>query len=327
MFPSLLLYTWTTIIVCAFGYNLTIKTEKFAVEVNKTVSPNLTATEEMSVYSGIVCASWCEGSPPCCAASYNKASKQCQLYSCCEPETVPFENGIVLRKLPDQDKIIDCTDISNGSSSGVYTMYHKDGPFDVYCDVNAEGRWTIIQRRLNGAVDFYRNWQDYKLGFGNVNAEYWLGNDNLHKILSARDYKLRIDLEDWNGETRYVEYDTFFVGNEATNYVLTIGNYSGNVEDSIVFSGKENCDINGMAFSTWDVDNDNGLTDCAKDKKHAGWWYNSCTRSNLNGIYYNGGVEMKDGIYWKNWYSSDYSLKIVAMKIKSKYRRCSKSNW
>ncbi|XP_071172040.1 angiopoietin-related protein 7-like [Mytilus edulis] len=324
MILSLLFYTWTTSIVCASGYTMEIKNQKFAVEVNKKVSSSVTVLEEISIHSYIVCATWCAGSPTCCSASYNKTSKQCQSFSCCEPETVPVENGIVLQKLPDQDKLIDCTDISNGSSSGVYTMYHKDGLFDVYCDVNSDGKWTIIQRRLNGVVDFYRNWQNYKLGFGNVNAEYWLGNDNLHNILSARDYKLRIDLEDWNGNTRYVEYGTFFVGNEATNYVLTIGNYSGNVEDSIVFSGKENCDINGMAFSTWDVDNDvDDVDNCAKDKKHAGWWYNACTRANLNGIYYNGGVEMKDGIYWKNWYSSDYSLKTVTMKIKLHFRRCS----
>ncbi|CAC5395824.1 Fibrinogen-like protein A,Angiopoietin-related protein 7,Techylectin-5A,Ficolin-2,Ryncolin-1,Tenascin-R,Fibrinogen-like protein 1,Angiopoietin-1,Fibrinogen C domain-containing protein 1-A,Tenascin-N,Ryncolin-3,Tenascin,Fibroleukin,Fibrinogen C domain-containing protein 1,Fibrinogen gamma chain,Ryncolin-2,Techylectin-5B,Fibrinogen alpha chain,Fibrinogen gamma-B chain,Ficolin-1,Fibrinogen C domain-containing protein 1-B,Angiopoietin-4 [Mytilus coruscus] len=304
-----------------------IKDEKFAVEVNKQMSPNETTIGEMQVYSDIVCASLCADNPTCCTASYSKASKQCKLYSCCEPKTVPSSSGIFLRKLPDLYDILDCSDIPNGSPSGVYTIYHKDGPFDVYCDVNTDGIWTVIQRRLDGVIDFYRNWQDYKHGFGNVNSEYWLGNDHLHHILSARDYRIRIDLQDWNGGTRYVEYDIFFVGNEAINYVLTIGNYSGNVEDSIVYSGLENCKMNGMAFSTWDADNDNSSNNCAANSEHAGWWYNSCTRANLNGIYYNGGVIKHDGMYWENWYNSDYSLKKIAiMKIKPKYLRCSESN-
>jgi hypothetical protein len=33
----------------------------------------------------------------------------------------------------------------------------------------------VFQRRQNGTVDFTRNWQEYKDGFGNVNNEHWLG--------------------------------------------------------------------------------------------------------------------------------------------------------
>ncbi|CAC5416367.1 unnamed protein product [Mytilus coruscus] len=165
-----------------------IKDEKFAVEEYKQMSPNETTIGGMHVYSDIVCASLCADNPTCCTASYSKASKQYL------------------------DDIPDCSDIPNGSPSSVYTMCHKDGPFDVYCDVTTDGIWTVIQRLLDGSIDFYRNWQEYKKGFGNVNSEYWLGNDHLHHILSARDYKLRIDLQDWNGGTRYVEYDIFFVG-------------------------------------------------------------------------------------------------------------------
>ena len=101
------------------------------------------------------------------------------------------------------------------------------GAFDVFCDQKtAGGGWTVFQKRLDGSVDFYRGWNDYKRGFGNLNGEFWLGLDKIHRLTKTRN-KLRVDLEDTTGKTVYAEYDMFAVTSERTKYQLSLGTYSG----------------------------------------------------------------------------------------------------
>ena len=113
--------------------------------------------------------------------------------------------------------------------SGVYKITPDGrGAFDVYCDqTTAGGGWTVIQKRHNGSVDFYRGWADYKKGFGNLEGEFWLGLDKIHRLTQALRNKLRVDLEDWSGNTAYAEYTHFGVSNETLKYKLSLGSYSG----------------------------------------------------------------------------------------------------
>ena len=46
-------------------------------------------------------------------------------------------------------------------------------------------------------------------------------------MTSQGSYKLRIDIEDYSGNSRYAVYNLFIVGDEASQYKLDIGGYSG----------------------------------------------------------------------------------------------------
>ena len=123
-----------------------------------------------------------------------------------------------------------CAELYKSSEklSGVYTIDPDgSGTFDVFCDQKTDGGgWTVFQKRLDGSVDFYRGWTDYKRGFGNLNGEFWLGLDKIHRLTKTRN-KLRVDLEDTTGNTVYAEYDMFAVTSERTKYQLSLGAYSG----------------------------------------------------------------------------------------------------
>ena len=100
--------------------------------------------------------------------------------------------------------------------------------FDVFCDQTTEGGgWTVFQKRMDGSVDFYRYWNDYKCGFGDLCGEFWLGLDKIHRLTSDDKNVLRVDLEDFEGNTAYAEYNLFGVMSENDKYKLILGSYSG----------------------------------------------------------------------------------------------------
>jgi len=212
------------------------------------------------------------------------------------------------------ETVLDCADIkkSNSSSkSGVYniSVHAGDSSYQVYCDMEtAGGGWTVFQRRLDGSETFFRPWAEYAEGFGNAAREFWLGNDLLADLTSAQQYKLRVDLGDWSGNTRYAEYSLFRVSDSRDKYRLSrLGTYTGNADDSLAKH-------RGQKFTTYDQDNDSWPTrNCATDWRGA-WWYNACHDSNLNGEYNN--TAWGQGVNWRTWKNHAYSLRFTEMKIR-----------
>ncbi|XP_052080761.1 integrase/recombinase xerD homolog [Mytilus californianus] len=101
-------------------------------------------------------------------------------------------------------------------------------------------------------------------------------NDNIHTIVNSRSYMIRFDLEDWTGNVRYAEYETFRIGDESDNYKLTLDDYDGDAGDITSDSGTG--EIDGQQFSTADRDNANYVSifgqTCA-DQNRGAWWYTS----------------------------------------------------
>ena len=202
----------------------------------------------------------------------------------------------------------DCSFFIGKGKSGIYAINPGSRqPFKVFCDMDTTGGgWTVIQRRADGSVDFYRNWVDYKLGFGSVDNEFWLGNEKIHRLTKHKNMMIRFDLEDVVGNKAYAEYRTFYIEGERANYKLHVGSYSGTAGDS--FSRHS-----GMQFST----KDRGASSGCALSLHGAWWYIGCHLSNLNGKYLNGPHKSyADGVNWHHFKGYYNSLKKTEMKVK-----------
>ncbi|XP_023931774.1 ryncolin-1-like [Lingula anatina] len=187
----------------------------------------------------------------------------------------------------------------------VQTIYLGDDldPITVICQ---EG-WTLIQHKTDeGGVDFDRNWDEYKTGFGNVkeDGDFWLGNDIIHQLTKHQDYKIHIDMISHDFTWYFAEYKNFSIGTEEDNYKLRVGKFHGSLPDALNINNMQYVS-NGQAFTTKDHDNDGWAGGNNANAYGGGWWYNYGTNAPLNGwsMWYQG---KKDPIY----------LKRVTMKIR-----------
>ena len=97
--------------------------------------------------------------------------------------------------------------------------------------MTAGGGWLVIQRRIDGSVDFNRYWSEYEEGFGNLpdndkhtTGEFWIGLRSLHCLTSQGQSELCID---YNKTKGYLSYRHFRVGPASDNYRLSISGFSG----------------------------------------------------------------------------------------------------
>ncbi|XP_060585390.1 angiopoietin-related protein 7-like [Ruditapes philippinarum] len=209
----------------------------------------------------------------------------------------------------------DCEAIyENGPRTDGMYMISPDGrcPFLVYCDMK-NGGWTVIQRRIDGRVSFYRPWDGYVSGFGDLDGSFWLGLEKIHRL--TRDgSQIYFDMENYDGSRDYAHYNVFTVHEAATAYRMNVDafGYRGSIRELLSYH-------NNQKFSTYDRDNDaNTNGNCVISHGRGGWWYNTCYMlGNLNGIY---GKREVGGV---GYYDGDHlQIKNVEMKVKAMHGVC-----
>ncbi|XP_066933175.1 ficolin-2-like [Clytia hemisphaerica] len=232
-----------------------------------------------------------------------------------------------LYKSPDQPPVYeecifykrDCKDWKDAgyTQTGVYTIRIEGFRLvDVKCEMDFEdGGWIIMQQRFDGSVDFHLFWDDFKEGFGDLNGEFWLGNEIVHQLTKNGDYEWYFKATAFDGDVGESRYFPFVVDNEATNYLSTATKLSG--ISSLT---------NNVQFTTRERDNDpRGAFNCAfkyGNDKGGGFWYGACGAFYPNGEYHNsvGGTYQKY-VYWNNYRGYSESLKETIMMIRK--RSCS----
>ncbi|XP_041932915.1 angiopoietin-2b [Alosa sapidissima] len=223
-----------------------------------------------------------------------------------EASSLPRDEPMVFR---------DCAELykSGITENGVYSirLSNTTRTIKVLCDMETlGGGWTVLQRRLNGSVDFHRGWRDYKQGFGSPAGEHWLGNSAIHQLTTSKDYSLLVLLRDAEGNEAHSLYEHFHINDEDKNYSLHARGFSGT-------AGKtSSLTRTGTMFSTKDRDNDFCSCKCAQ-MASGGWWFEACGPSNLNGMYYSGVARAAyNGIKWYYWKGPNLKATLTSMMVR-----------
>ncbi|XP_050092561.1 ficolin-2-like [Anopheles aquasalis] len=224
---------------------------------------------------------------------------------------IPTVQDSCVEPKPKQQTYSSCKAVPS-NVSGVYRIrVNSDSdPIEVYCEQESfGGGWIVLQQRFDGSTDFYRNWTEYRDGFGDLEKEFWLGLEKMHQITTARAHELIVEMKDFNGTYIYAHYTAFKIGGESEPYRLkSLGTYSGTAGDSISHNKR-------MKFTTKDRDNDLlGDTQCAQLTAGA-WWHNDCTYVNLNGRYLN--ADYKTSVYWYSFKFNHQGLSFSRMMIRA----------
>ncbi|OPJ76978.1 angiopoietin-related protein 3 [Patagioenas fasciata monilis] len=232
-----------------------------------------------------------------------------------EPEAIPssVRNATVVTHKY-EGAAPDCTALYNSGMrlSGIYTIKPNGSEaFDVYCEMKYGSSWTVIQNRVDGSLDFNQTWDAYVNGFGDLNEEFWLGLNKTYSITKQGDYILRIELQDWKDNKRFIEY-AFSLGGLETNYTLQLSRISGSIPNALPEQTE-------LRFSTADRDLDTINDFNCPENYLGGWWHSECEETNLNGKYVaprsKGRLDRRKGLYWKPKKGRYYLLKSTKIMI------------
>nr|XP_039265841.1 fibrinogen-like protein A isoform X2 [Styela clava] len=232
---------------------------------------------------------------------------------------MPFDQstGKCKTSYRDCNEVCDNTTTITNQPTG-FTFYGREAMFidentgrgfRAYCDCSSgkNRAWTVIQRRSSNKVSFDKTWEEYEKGFGTPLEDYWLGLHRLHTMTDKQPYEMKINIRFKKSYKTTANFGIVIIGSRETSYQMILGLNTGKLSNAFMRVH------NGMKFSTKDNDNDNWSGgNCAK-WFGGGWWFNSCTEQNLNGVYYPNSPG-PDRITWGGDTSPD--IEMIEMKIR-----------
>ncbi|XP_066930066.1 ficolin-1-like [Clytia hemisphaerica] len=178
------------------------------------------------------------------------------------------------------EKNLDCKDLYDRGArqSGVY-MVNLMGRQKkaVRCNMDVEdGGWLVFTRRTSQKIEnFNRLWNEYKNGFGNMETEFWLGNDLLHELTKWKPHQVFVWGIGMNGQEGISMHRDFKVGSEDDGYRLTYDrSYIG--LKSFEKPGILDKSHYNMLFTTPDRDQDPYTTTHCGEREESGFWYSHC---------------------------------------------------
>ncbi|KAL5006154.1 hypothetical protein ScPMuIL_017312 [Solemya velum] len=163
--------------------------------------------------------------------------------------------------------------------SGVYPINLKNvGHKMVYCDMEQDGGWSVLQRKLNNEVDFNTSFSSYKRGFGDPSSSHWIGLEVMDALTNAPSEVIMTFFVQPGNTQHVLHYSGFNPGGVRSNFSLTVSGYMPDSTWEDVFSEQT-----GQSFSVRgkDYDLESGM-DCAQ-QTGGGWWFTSCSFFSLNG--------------------------------------------
>ncbi|PIK47123.1 putative fibrinogen-like protein A-like [Apostichopus japonicus] len=217
----------------------------------------------------------------------------------------------------------DCHEVLNQCSptnakSGVYLIKPDQypEPFQTYCDHNTtSGGWTVIQRRVDGSIGFNRTWSEYKNGIGFLGSEFIIGTEKLAHLINQKRYQLRIELENYAGQSYSLTYDNFRIADEWGNYSITsLGGVEGITDLPITWCSSNKDNYDNTCERTCENPTDCVIPDpaeperCLCPENHM-VHNDSCKPKEQCGCYLQGdGVVLAEG---ESYINSDCSLRIT----------------
>ncbi len=197
-------------IVLCFYLALTKGDTKMTSYVKRQIN-HWTVDDVQSAHSSLACSLLCNKATSCTAFDYDAASSSCELASPSDFNIDPVTGKHWYLNL--DAMTTDCSEVmalkGNNYQAGVYAISINGIRVEVYCD--SDGYTTIQSRGDFGNPQdyFFRTWSEYLEPFGTPGEEVWLGLDNIYYMTNQKQYSLKINAQDVDGDFDYATWDTF----------------------------------------------------------------------------------------------------------------------